>query len=293
MPITTSQIRPTLRCSIMLRIKKATMLQPHHGSDVDRFTSLPYPGSGCDILSPVRIADIMALVVPPMTELFRQALAGHEDPEPMFPTLIAVRNERVVATVSTPRMSVTLNCATPMAVGLAPDALVVAAQVRVQDQPGLAYSVMTQDRRAKFVLQPVGVQDGELSFGRPTDAGTPADDRILVSLAEAIGQQPLDPATVSHRDRSGVFGETDHLPPEQGRVVLDAGALRTIQQRVKGVLGQALYVARSPEAGRLARQAGLPRECLLTADSPETQRVWAADQESAPQSSDSAEASES
>lgn len=219
----------------------------------------------------------MALVVPPVTELLRHSRTAAEDApnraEAMFPTLVAVRNERVLATVSTPRMSVTLNCAVPLAVGLDPQALVLAAEVRVEGRPGLAYSVMTRDRRAKFILQPVGEEEDGLAFGRPTDGGEPADPHILQSLAEAMGQQPIDITTVARRDRSGTFGEDPYLPAEQGRVVVDAGAVRTVQQRVQGVAGRALYLARSPEAGRLALEAGLPRGCLLTSDSPEVPDV--------------------
>lgn len=219
----------------------------------------------------------MALVVPPTVELLRHARAVEgedgQEPEPMFPTLIAVRHERVVASVSTPRMSVTLNCALPMAVGLDPDAVVVAAQVQAEGRPALAYSVMTRERQGKFILQPVAERDGELVAGRPVDGGEPADPHILQTLAEAVGQPPVDPTRVSRKDLGGTFGEQTFLPPEQGRVVLDAGTITTLQRRVKGVLGRALYVARSPEAGRLALDAGLPRTSLLTSESPEVTSI--------------------
>lgn len=221
----------------------------------------------------MQIADIMALVVPPTVELLRRARAAEgehpHEPEPMFPTLIAVRHQRVVASVSTPRMSITLNCALPMAVGLDPQALVVAAQAQVEGRPALAYSVMTRDRKAKFVLQMVAEQDGELVVGRPVDGQEPADPHILQTLAEAMGQQPLDATRVARKGLGGTFGEDTFLPPEQGRVVVDAGAVKTLHERVKGVAGTALYIARSPEAGRLALQAGLPRTSLLTSESPE------------------------
>lgn len=220
----------------------------------------------------MQIADIMALVVPPTVELLRRSrTVEHDDrePEPMFPTLIAVRNGRVVASVSTPRLSVTLNAALPMAVGLDPQALVVAAQVRVEGRPALAYTVMTRGREGKFVLQPVAEREGELVAGRPVDGREPADPHILQALAEAMGQRPADVTRVSRKGLGGTFGESAFLPPEQGRVVLDAGTVRTLQQRVTGVAGRALYVARSPEAGRLALEAGLPRTSLLTSESPE------------------------
>lgn len=221
----------------------------------------------------MQIADIMALVVPPTVELLRRArtVEGEhpQEPEPMFPTLIAVRHGRVVASVSTPRMSVTLNCALPMAVGLDPQALVVAAQAQVEGRPALAYSVMTRERQAKFVLQMVAERDGELVVGRPTDGKEPADPHILQTLAEAMGQPPLDATRVARKGLGGTFGEDTFLPPEQGRVVVDAGAVKTLHERVEGVAGTALYIARSPEAGRLALQAGLPRTSLLTSESPE------------------------
>ncbi|QFG69115.1 hypothetical protein [Ornithinimicrobium pratense] len=221
----------------------------------------------------MQIADIMALVVPPTVELLRRARAAEgerpQEPEPMFPTLIAVRHQRVVASVSTPRMSITLNCALPMAVGLDPQALVVAAQAHVEGHLALAYSVMTRDRTAKFVLQTVAERDGQLVVGRPADGGEPADPHILQTLAEAMGQRPVDVTRVARKDMGGTFGEDTFLPPEQGQVVVDAGTVKNLQQRVKGVRGRALYVARSPEAGRLALKAGLPRTSLLTSESPE------------------------
>lgn len=234
----------------------------------------------------MQIADIMALVVPPTVELLRRARAvevsrpDQQEPEPMFPTLIAVRNERVVASVSTPRMSVTLSCALPMAVGLDPQALVVAAQAQVEGRPALAYSVMTRDRRAKFVLQMVAERDGELVVGQPVDGKEPADPHIMQTLAEAMGQRPVDASTVARRaDRSGTFGEDTFLPPEKGRVVIDAGTITSLQKQVRGVAGRALYIARSPEAGRLALEAGLPRTSLLTSESPELTGAPEADQD--------------
>ena len=46
-------------------------------------------------------------------------------------------------------------------------------------------------------------------------------------------------------------------------MVVDAGTVKTLQDRVQGIAGRALYLARSQEAGRLALEAGLPRACLL------------------------------
>lgn len=218
---------------------------------------------------PVRIADIMALVVPPVTELLRRSREVPEgrEPQPMFPTLIAVRNDRVVATVGSPRLAVTLTGATTMAVGLDPQALVLAAEATDDGTPALTYAVMTRDRQAKWVLQAFQVEDGKVaSVATPTDGGEPANPAILQALAEAMAQRPIDVTTVGRTELSGTFGNQPFLPPEQGRVVVDAGTVKTLQERVQGVAGQALYLARSPEAGRLALEAGLPRACLITSD---------------------------
>lgn len=224
--------------------------------------------SACDILSRVLIADIMALVVPPVTDLLRRtrSRAGTHGEQPMFPTIIAVRNERVVAVVSTPRTAATLSCAQTLAVGLDATALVVAAQAELDGAPALTYSVMTRDRRAKFVVQRIRVEDGRTLLSEPVDGGDPHDATILRTLAEAMQQQPMPATKVARKDTGGTFGEDLFLPPEQGRVVVDAGTLKTLHERVSGIAGQALYVARSPEAGRLAVEAGLPRRCLVSAE---------------------------
>lgn len=220
----------------------------------------------CDILCGVQIADIMALVVPPVTDLLRRTRSqgGTAGEQPMFPTIIAIRNDRVVAVVSSPRMAATLTCAQTMAVGLDADALVVAAQAEVNGSPTLAYSVMTREAKAKFVLQTLQFdEDGRIGLSTPFDGGDPQDATILRMLAEAMQQRPVDVTQVARRDKGGTFGEEMFMPAEQGRVVVDAGTMATLHERVVGIAGEALYVARSPEAARLALEAGLPRQCLL------------------------------
>lgn len=181
----------------------------------------------------------------------------------MFPTIIAIRHERVVAVVSTPRMLATLSCADTMSVGLDPVALVVAVQAEVEGYQALAYTVMTRQREGMTVLQQAEEKDGEVHFGTPFKPEHQPDQKMLQTLAEAMAQQPLPADRVAKREGGGVFGETTYLPAEQGRVVLDAGTMRTLHERVRDIAGQALYVARSPEAGKLALKAGLPRSCLL------------------------------
>ena len=139
-------------------------------------------------------------------------------------------------------------CATSLAVGLDPAALVVAAEARLDDeQPALTYAVMTRDRQAKWVLQEVtegrevtegttvtasaptpatdDTQGGtsEVRFSIPVDGGEPTGQGAgtLRLLAEAMSQRPVDVTKVARTDRSGTFGEDTFLPPEQGRVVVD------------------------------------------------------------------------
>lgn len=207
----------------------------------------------------------MKLVVPPVTDLLRRARTGDGTgpTQPMFPTIIALRNERVVAAVTTPRMTMTLSCAETLALGLDPAALVVAAQAEVDGSEAIAYSVMTRDRRAKLVLQRVVGEGADVRLAEPVDGGDPADATILRVLAEAFTQTPLSVSQVSRKDLGGTFGEEPFLPAEQGRVVVDAGAISTLQRRVGQAGGQALYIPRSSEAGRLALEAGMPRSCLV------------------------------
>lgn len=230
---------------------------------------MPLPPARCGILCRVLIADVMALVVPPVTDLLRRSRSrgGTNGTEPMFPTIVAVRNERVVAAVTSPRLQITLTCAQTMAVGLDPAALVVAAQAEADGSPVIGYSVMTRERKAKFAVQGVRFgQDGSVAFAEPVDGGDPRDATILRVLAEAMQQRPVDVTQVARKDRAGTFGEDLFLPPEQGRVVVDAGTMKTLHERIAGISGEAIYVARSPEAGRLALEAGLPRTSLVSAE---------------------------
>ena len=228
---------------------------------------MPLLASSCDILCRVLIADIMALVVPPVTDLLRRTRSrgGTHGEQPMFPTIIAIRNDRVVAAVSTPRLAATLTCAQTLSVGLGADALVVAAQAEVDGAPALTYSVMTRERKARFAVQRIQLEEGRTLVSAPVDGGDPHDATILRMLAEAMQQRPMDVTKVARKDKGGTFGEDMFLPPEQGRVVVDAGTIRTLHERVRGIAGEALYVPRSPDAGRLALEAGLPRPCLVTA----------------------------
>jgi phage terminase large subunit-like protein len=207
----------------------------------------------------------MALVVPPVTDLLRRSRAGGgtDAVQPMFPTIIALRNDRVVAAVSTPRMAATLSCAQTLAVGVGAEVLVLAAEALVNGSPALTCSVMTRDRRGKLVLQKVEGEGDQVSLSTPVDGGEPQDPTILRALAEAMSQQPVAVDQVARRDTGGTFGEETFLPAEQGRVVVDAGTVTVLQERVQQIGGQALYLPRSPDAARLALESGMPRRCLL------------------------------
>ncbi|MGC5584213.1 hypothetical protein ACQE98_05610 [Ornithinimicrobium sp. W1679] len=212
------------------------------------------------------IADVMALVVPPVTDLLRRTRArgGTHGEQPMFPTIIAVRNGRVVAGVSTPRTAATLSAARTLAVGVDAAALVLAAQAEVDGHSALVYTVMTRDLLAKQVLQRVELgPEGRVAVGTPQEGGEPQDDTLMRTLAEAMGHRPVDVTRVARRDGGGTFGEDLYLPPEQGRVVVDAGTVRTLHERVRGIAGEVFYVPRSPEAARLALEAGMPRQALV------------------------------
>jgi len=214
----------------------------------------------------------MALVVPPVTDLLRRTRArgGTHGEQPMFPTIIAVRNGRVVAGVSTPRLPATLSAARTLAVGVDAAALILAAQAEVEGRPALVYTVMTRDLRAKQVLQRVELGPGDrVAVGTLQDGGNPQDDTVVRALAEAMGDRPVDVTRVARRDTRGTFGENLYLSPEQGRAVVDAGTVRTLHERVRGIAGEVFYVPRSPEAARLALEAGLPRPALLGPTGPE------------------------
>ncbi len=205
------------------------------------------------------------MVVPPVTELARRARdvpGGTQARQPMFPTLVAVRNDRVVATLSSPRVGTTLTGAITMAVGLAPQVLVLAAEGTVDGRSAITYSLMTRELKAACAVQDINEEDGQVTFGVPQQAGE-LDPTALRVLADALAQEPVDVTRVARQDMGGTFGERTFLPPEQGRVVVDAGTVKTLHDRVEGIAGRALYLARSQEAGQLALEAGLPRACLL------------------------------
>ncbi|MGB5951111.1 MAG: hypothetical protein WBG57_01205, partial [Ornithinimicrobium sp.] len=137
-------------------------------------------------MSEVLLSSAMALIVPPVNDLKRRALGRGDGEGTMFSTLVALRDERVIAAVITPRMEATLASAHTVAIGLAPQMLAVAAQVRLPTGGGaIAYTTMTRDHTAAFSLQQYEVAGGEITFDIP-ERGEVEDRSIMDELARAM-----------------------------------------------------------------------------------------------------------
>ncbi len=217
----------------------------------------------CDILARVNLAQAMALIVPPVTDLKQRALARADGEHTMFPTVIALREDRVLCVVTTPRMAVTLACAHTLAVGLAPQVLAVAAQVRLgDDSEAISYTVMSRERSAGFAVQPYAVREGSLLFGTP-EKGTPQDRGIMDELARGMSHAPLDATRVSRNDAESAANAA-FLPEEEGRMAIDAGTCASLQRKVAGVGGSTLYLARDGAHATRLLAHGMPQEVLLT-----------------------------
>jgi hypothetical protein len=217
----------------------------------------------CDILARVNLAQAMALIVPPVTNLKQRALTRSDGEHTMFPTVVALRDDRVLCVVTTPRMAVTLACAHTLAVGLAPQALALAAQVQLDDGgEAISYTVMSRERSAGFAVQPYAVRDGSLLFGTP-EKGTPQDRGLMDELARAMSHAPLDATRVSRKDGADSAANPSFLPEDEGRMALDSGTCASLQSKVAGVRGTTLYLARDGEHATRLLAHGMPQEVLL------------------------------
>lgn len=240
----------------------------------------------CDPV-PVNLAQAMKQIVPGVQDLKRRSLRQAGGEATMSPTLIALREDRVLAVITAPRLEVVLSCASTLAIGLAPQMLAVAAQVTLperagsEDLPpqeageGIAYTTFTRDREASLAVQRYQVQDGEVVFTAP-ERGRPDDRRLMDELAKAMGHAPLDPAKVARKDPAGQTAgdqagqapqapvSPDFIPAAEGRMAIDAGTIKTTYERVKGIGGTALFVAADGTQATRMLAAGLPQECLLT-----------------------------
>ncbi len=217
----------------------------------------------------------MALIVPPVNDLKRRALQRANGETTMFPTLVVLRGDRVLAAITTPRAEATLGCAHTVAVGLAPQMLAFAAQVSLPDgSEGIAYTTMTSDHQAALAVQPYTVTapsaqgtTPEIAFKIP-ERGNPEDRAIMEEFAKAMTHAPLDPTkvsagTASDHTSAGEAGPT-FISRERGRMVLDSGTCASIERSVSPIGGTVLYIAASGEHAVALTAHGMPTSVLLT-----------------------------
>lgn len=234
----------------------------------------------CDPV-PVNLAQAMKQIVPAVQDLKRRSLQNSNGETTMPPSLIALRDDRVVAVVTAPRMAAVLECAQTVAIGLSPQMLVIAAQANLpareatedtaeqQAGEGIAYTTFSDDKKAAMAVQRYKVVDGKLAFAAP-ERGRPSDRTLMDELAKAMSHDPLDPGKVARKDEAGQVDEAgvpvnpSFIPQEQGRLALDAGTVKATHQKVRGIGGTALYLAADGAQATQILAYGLPEECLLS-----------------------------
>lgn len=218
----------------------------------------------------------MKQIVPAVQDLKRRSMTQRGGETTMPPSLIALRDDRVLTVVTAPRLVAVVDCAHTLAIGLAPQMLVIAAQVNLpgreqsEDLPaqtegeGIAYTTFNRDKEASLAVQRYLVRAGEVSFG-PPERGRPDDRTLMDELAKAMSHAPLDPTKVARKDDVPTEpGSTPpFLPEAEGRLAVDAGTVRTAYDKVKGIGGTALFIAADGTQATRMLAAGLPQECLL------------------------------
>ncbi len=221
----------------------------------------------------------MQQIVPAVQEFKRRSLHQPGGETTMSPALLALREDRVVAVVTAPRMAAVLACAPTLAIGLAPQMMVIAAQVELPareaegDQPaqqageGLAYTTFNRERQASLAVQRYLVREGQVSFG-PPERGVPDDRHLMDELARAMSHASLDPAKVARKDEREQEPDVNpsFLPEEEGRMAIDTGTVKSAYEKVVGVGGTALFLARDGAHATRMLAAGLPQQCLLGGD---------------------------
>lgn len=227
----------------------------------------------------------MKQLVPPIQTLKQRSLVQPGGETTMSPSLIALRDNRVIATVTAPRLQAVTSCAQTFAIGLAPQMLVIAAQVNLpareatNESPaqaegeGIAYTLLTADKEASLAVQRYAVRAGQVIFG-PPERGRPDDRTLMDELARAMAQEPLDPAKVARKDEAatdtaaaastGQGSTPNFIPVAEGRIAIDAGTVKAAYGKVQGIGGTALYVAADGAEATRMLAAGLPKECLLS-----------------------------
>lgn len=210
----------------------------------------------------------MAFIVPPVNDLKRRSLGRADGETTLFPTLVVLRQNRVIAAITTPRVEATLGCAHTAAVGLAPQMLALAAQVTLPDgSEGIAYTTMTSDHHAALAVQGYTVTGQDITFDIP-QRGEPEDRSIMDELAKALTHAPLDASKVGagrETTQDGSQGtEPAFIPLERGRMVIDSGTCASLQRSVSGIAGTVLYVSSSPEHATALMAHGMPKEVLVS-----------------------------
>lgn len=244
-------------------------------------------GSLCDPV-PVNLAQAMKQIVPGIQDLKRRSLHQSGGETTMSPALVALRDDRVLVVVTAPRLNVVLSCASTLAIGLEPQLLALAAQVNLPDRAasetlpaqeageGIAYTTFNRANEASLAVQRYTVRDGQVVFSAP-ERGRPDDRTIMDELAKAMSHAPLDPAKVARKEPASATSgaatpdagaerppTTDFIPAAEGRMAIDAGTVKTVYDRVKGIGGTALFVAADGTQATRMLAAGLPQECLLS-----------------------------
>lgn len=230
---------------------------------------------------PVNLAQAMKQIVPAVQDLKRRSMQQTGGETTMPPSLVAMREGRVVAVVTAPRMSAVLECAQTIAIGMAPQLLVVAAQVNLPERAAteetpaqeageaIAYTTFSSDKKAALAVQRYAVVDGQVAFTAP-ERGRPSDRDLMDELAKAMAHETLDPTRVARKDESGRVDDEGRpvnpsfIPETEGRMALDAGTVKAVHGKVRGIGGTALYLAATGAQATQMLAHGLPEECLLS-----------------------------
>lgn len=228
----------------------------------------------CDPV-PVNLAQAMKQIVPAVQDLKRRSMHQSGGETTMPASLIALREDRVLAVVTAPRLAALLSFAPTLAIGLAPQMLVIAAQADLPERPegtdlpaqvggeAIAYTTFSRDKKASLAVQRYEVRDGQVIFAAP-ERGRPDDRSLMDELAKAMSHEPLDPGRVARtEDAEKSATEQTFIPEAEGRMAIDAGTVRAVHQKVQGIGGTALFIAADGVQATKMLAAGLPQECLL------------------------------
>ncbi len=239
-------------------------------------------------------------VMPSIQDVKRRLMRERGPSTPLAPSLVALREERVLCAAQAPALDAVLDVAPTLCIGLAPQLVVLAAEMTYpieQNNPmtgepwqtgeaqdaarthdgvaqgwvrdGIAYTCMTRERKAAMYIQDVTVEGTEVTFADPV-AAKPADTSLMDKLAAAMSYEPLDPSMVSRREGAPEPGPAKpevnpgYVPAAQGRLTLDAGAANTLHKKLAEADGNLVYIAASNEQAMKLMASGMPQDLLLT-----------------------------